>query len=241
MSSESLKVEHPYLPKELKLDHYVKNSKDTIEILATLSGVAAVILVVSWYITGFRTEPFCLKRRLTLCWFMLCGFIHTGLEGYFAIYHKTLAGHSTILGEAWKEYSRSDSRYLSSDTFVVCMETITAVVDGPLAFIAFVAFMTGSNYRYAWQLLLSLFQLYGDVLYFATEFKEGFIHSPTDVPLYFYFYFIFLNSLWIIIPLLLVVDACHHIANCQQVSDFIMISTIEKVKLATSNNHQKMH
>lgn len=102
MSSESVKVEHPYLPKELKLDHYVKNNKDTIQILATLSAVAAVILAVSWYITSFRKEPFCIKRRLTLCWFMLCAFIHTGLEGYFAVNHKTLAGHSTILGEACK-------------------------------------------------------------------------------------------------------------------------------------------
>lgn len=145
------------------------------------------------------------------------------------------------INNAFILYSKLNVFLFSSDTFVVCMESITAAIDGPLAFIAFVAFMRGSNYRYAWQLLLSLFQLYGDVLYFMTEFKEGFIHSPTDIPLYFYFYFIFLNSLWIIIPLLLIVDACHHIASCQQVSDFYHDEYNRKAKFSTSNSHLKEH
>ena len=34
------------------------------------------------------------------------------------------------LGQAWKEYAKSDSRYLTADPFVVCMESITAVSTG---------------------------------------------------------------------------------------------------------------
>jgi len=32
-----------------------------------------------------------------------------------------------LFGQLWKEYSLSDSRYLTQDAFVLCMETITAV------------------------------------------------------------------------------------------------------------------
>ena len=32
-----------------------------------------------------------------------------------------------LFGQMWKEYSLSDSRYLTSDPFVLCMESITAV------------------------------------------------------------------------------------------------------------------
>jgi cholestenol delta-isomerase len=32
-----------------------------------------------------------------------------------------------LFGQLWKEYAFSDSRYLTSDPFVLCMETVTAV------------------------------------------------------------------------------------------------------------------
>ena len=47
--------------------------------------------------------------------------------GYFAYNHTSMPGKQDILGQLWKEYSYSDSRYLTSDPFVLCMETITAV------------------------------------------------------------------------------------------------------------------
>jgi hypothetical protein len=47
--------------------------------------------------------------------------------GYFAYNHTRMAGMNDFFGQCWKEYSLSDSRYLTSDPFVLCMETITAV------------------------------------------------------------------------------------------------------------------
>ena len=35
-----------------------------------------------------------------------------------------------LFGQLWKEYALSDSRYLTSDPFVLCMETVTAVSFG---------------------------------------------------------------------------------------------------------------
>jgi len=38
----------------------------------------------------------------------------------------------SLFGQLWKEYSLSDSRYLTKDPFVLCMESITAVrLDDP--------------------------------------------------------------------------------------------------------------
>ncbi len=38
-----------------------------------------------------------------------------------------MPGMQDLFGQLWKEYAMSDSRYLTSDPFVLCMETVTAV------------------------------------------------------------------------------------------------------------------
>lgn len=47
--------------------------------------------------------------------------------GYFSYNHANMPGKQDFFGQLWKEYSFSDSRYLTSDPFVLCMETVTAV------------------------------------------------------------------------------------------------------------------
>ena len=47
--------------------------------------------------------------------------------GYFAFNHANMPGKQDLFGQLWKEYSFSDSRYLTSESFVLCMETVTAV------------------------------------------------------------------------------------------------------------------
>lgn len=55
------------------------------------------------------------------------GCIHLFFEGYFAYNFRRMGGMQDLFGQLWKEYSLSDSRYLTQDAFVLCMETITAV------------------------------------------------------------------------------------------------------------------
>ena len=47
--------------------------------------------------------------------------------GYFALNHKSMPSKQDLFGQLWKEYAFSDSRYMTSDPFVLCMETVTAV------------------------------------------------------------------------------------------------------------------
>ncbi|XP_076448551.1 3-beta-hydroxysteroid-Delta(8),Delta(7)-isomerase-like [Babylonia areolata] len=214
------KVNHPYYPRSLKLPHFKANDKDITELLSVFFSIVGIFIVVTWLVTGRAArKPLSLTRRLVVCWFVACGFIHTVLEGYFGYFHATLAGQMDFLAQLWKEYGKGDSRYISSDTFTVCMERITAIIDGPLAFLSAWAFLANSKHRYVLQLLLSLCQLYGDSLYFLTAIFEGFIHGEYLHPLYFWFYFVFLNSLWIIIPLLLIIDSYRHLSRCQAVFD----------------------
>lgn len=53
--------------------------------------------------------------------------IHLFFEGYFVINHYRMPRQQDLFGQLWKEYAYSDSRYLASDSFVLCMETVTAV------------------------------------------------------------------------------------------------------------------
>jgi hypothetical protein len=43
------------------------------------------------------------------------------------IHHNHMASAQDLFGQLWKEYALSDSRYMTSDTLVLCMETMTVV------------------------------------------------------------------------------------------------------------------
>ena len=53
------------------------------------------------------------------------------------------------------------------------MEAVTAFVEGPCCFLILYGMVHETSWRYTLQLMVSLGQLYGDVLYFGTCFLEG--------------------------------------------------------------------
>ncbi|XP_045164462.1 3-beta-hydroxysteroid-Delta(8),Delta(7)-isomerase-like [Mercenaria mercenaria] len=215
MSTDAVK--HPYFPRDTYLPHYKPNINTISELLGLFFGLVAVLIVILWLSTKRKSTGV----RIKICWFVSCGFIHTILEGYFGVYHATLAGEQTFLAQMWKEYGKGDSRYISGDVCMVAMESITAFVDGPLCFLTAAAFMfqQGARYRFVLQLAVSICQLYGDTLYFSTEILEGFKHSEMWHPLHFWFYFFFLNILWIIIPSINILDAFISLCRAQETAD----------------------
>jgi len=66
-------------------------------------------------------------EKAAIWWFVLSGAIHLFFEGYFSLNHFRMGPAQDLFGQLWKEYALSDSRYLTSDPFVLCMETVTAV------------------------------------------------------------------------------------------------------------------
>ncbi|XP_074063015.1 LOW QUALITY PROTEIN: 3-beta-hydroxysteroid-Delta(8),Delta(7)-isomerase [Macrotis lagotis] len=217
---------HPYWPRNLQLSDYVPNNRPVWQILTVFFSVSGLPLVATWLLSGqgrrgsgTPPSPLGLWRRLAICWFALCAFIHMVIEGWFSLYNQDIAKDQAFLSQLWKEYSKGDSRYILANNFVVCMETVTAWAWGPLSLWAVGAFLRQRPERFLLQLVISLGQLYGDVLYFLTEYRDGFQHGELGHPLYFWFYFIFLNALWIVVPSVLLLDAWHKLVCAQSLAD----------------------
>ncbi|KAJ8411983.1 hypothetical protein AAFF_G00142500 [Aldrovandia affinis] len=213
--------QHPFWPRDLSIPDYVPNDRSMTEILTFLFSVSGALLLGTWALTGQEVARGRLSaaRRLALCWFAVCGFIHGVIEGWFSLYYSSIASDQSFLSQLWKEYSKGDSRYIIADNFTVCMETVTAVMWGPLSVWTVLAFLYQRPNRFVLQLIVSLGQLYGAVLYFYTEHRDGYVHSQPGHPVYFWFYFIFMNLLWITIPLLLIHDAWNQLSAAQALSD----------------------
>lgn len=211
---------HPYWPRHLRLDNFVPNDLPTWHILAGLFSVSGVLVVTTWLLSGrAAVVPLGTWRRLSLCWFAVCAFIHLVIEGWFVLYHEVLLGDQAFLSQLWKEYSKGDSRYIIGDNFTVCMETITACLWGPLSLWVVIAFLRQQPLRFVLQLVVSVGQIYGDVLYFLTEHRDGFQHGEFGHPLYFWFYFVFLNALWLVLPAVFVLDSVKQLTHTQRTLD----------------------
>lgn len=222
---------HPYWPRHLQLENFVPNDRPTWHILASLFSVSGVLVTATWILSGHvAVVPLGTWRRLSMCWFAFCGFIHMVVEGWFSLYHKDLLGDQAFLSQVWKEYSKGDSRYLLNDNFVISMETITAFLWGPLSLWVVIAFLRQQSFRFVLQLVISMGQIYGDVLYFMTEYFDEFQHGEVGHPLYFWFYFVFLNTVWLVVPGILVFDSVRQLSQAQSMLDAKTARTKRKQK-----------
>ncbi|CAO2652667.1 Nn.00g009500.m01.CDS01 [Neocucurbitaria sp. VM-36] len=194
---------HPYYPMEVEIVGYLANKWGTLELLSMFSAGLAVIFSFTYAMVK-RLRPSASTGDLTtIMWFVMCGCIHSFFEGYFAYNFRTMAGMQDLFGQLWKEYSLSDSRYLTQDAFVLCMETVTAVFWGPGSFVTAYLISIDHPLRYSFQLIVSLGQFYGDVLYYATSLFDHYILNVSYTrpeAAYYWGYFVLMNAFWIVIP-----------------------------------------
>lgn len=94
-------VLHPYWPRDLLIPTYVANDRSMSEILVFLFSVSGVFLLVTWLITGQKgaTGRLGTWRRLAVCWFAVCGFIHGVIEGWFSLYYDIIPGDQSFLSQ----------------------------------------------------------------------------------------------------------------------------------------------
>lgn len=210
LADNLLGASHPYYPVGLQLPGYSPPLLPFKVVLAIFFSASAVLFLASWVLSG-RQRHLQTVDRVIFCWFALTGVIHFVVEGAvvaFADFYKSKS--SNILFEIWKEYCRADSRYASRDPFTICMEAVTAFVEGPLCFLIMYGMLNQKPWRFTLQFAVSLGQLYGDVLYFATSWYDGGGYARPEA-LYFWFYFIFVNSIWIVVPALVMWYSAGHI------------------------------
>ncbi len=187
---------HPFYPPSLPLANYHAMTIPAGAIFAVFG--ASVLLIVGVLVRLSSHLP--LASRIIATWLAVTGAIHLVIEGYVVVtpdYYQHPADN--YLSEAWKEYTKADSRYASRDSFVISMEAVTAFLVGPLCFVATHGILKNRPWRWVLSLVVSVCQVYGDVLYYGTCFLEGFVHSRPE-PLYFWVYFVLLNALWVVIP-----------------------------------------
>ncbi|OCK76156.1 EBDP4, emopamil-binding protein [Lepidopterella palustris CBS 459.81] len=209
-TNASILPAHPYYPVEVEIAGYLANHWDTMTLVSMFSAGCAAIFAVTYVIVRRIRSNISNSDMSTIMWFVLCGCIHLFFEGYYSYNFRRMGSMQDLFGELWKEYSLSDSRYQTQNSFVLCMETITAVCWGPLSFIVASMIATDHSLRYPLQAAVSLGQLYGDVLYYATSMFDHYIldlsYSRPEA-FYFWGYFVFMNIFWIVIPLILLYNS----------------------------------
>ena len=106
-------VLHPYWPRDLLIPNYVANDRSMSEILVFLFSVSGGFLLVTWLITG-ATGRLGTWRRLAVCWFAVCGFIHGVIEGWFSLYYDIIPGDQSFLSQLC-EYKQEKHVFLKSN------------------------------------------------------------------------------------------------------------------------------
>jgi len=237
---------HPFYPLGLELIGYLANDKGTVTLLGIAAAGLLVICAVTWVGVSRHSPRVRNLDKLATLWFMCTGVIHLFFEGYFSLNHTRMLPASDLFGQMWKEYAYSDSRYLTSDPFVLCMETVTAFAWGPLSFYVVYLIVTRNSLRYPLQAVVSLGQIYGDVLYYATSLFDHYHKNVTycrPEAYYFWFYFFFMNFIWMVIPGMLLYQSIQNTSQAFKALDR-MSTTLQgngAVKKPQANGHTKKH
>ncbi|KAF4974458.1 hypothetical protein FZEAL_8629 [Fusarium zealandicum] len=219
---------HPFSPLSVVLSSYEANSMAPLPLVSCFAAGCIVIFLTTLLLVNLTRPSLSRAETLTTMWFALCGCIHLFFEGYFSYNSMDMASQMDIFGQLWKEYSLSDSRYLTQDSFIVCMETVTAVFWGPMSFVCAWCIVREHPLRHPLQIIISLGQIYGDVLYLGTctysSVVFDIVHCRPE-RFYFWVYYFFCNFIWIVIPMVLLVGSVRETARV-----FAKVQAAEKRK-----------
>ncbi|XP_077608772.1 emopamil-binding protein-like [Crocuta crocuta] len=127
------------------------------------------------------------------------------LEGPFVYlsFVGNIADSEGLIASLWKEYGKADARWLYFDPTIVSLEILTVVLDGSLALVLIYAIVKEKYYRHFIQITLCVCELYGGWMTFFPDWLMGSPNLNTDSWLYFGVYLVFFNSVWVLIPGLL--------------------------------------
>uniref|UniRef100_A0A671G4G4 EXPERA domain-containing protein n=1 Tax=Rhinolophus ferrumequinum TaxID=59479 RepID=A0A671G4G4_RHIFE len=98
---------------------------------------------------------------------------------------------------------QADARWLNFDPTIVSLEILTVVLDGFLALVLIYAIVKEKYYRHFIQITLCVCELYGGWMTFSPDWLMGSPNLNTNSWLYFWVYLVFFNSVWVLIPGLL--------------------------------------
>ncbi|KAH8890927.1 EBP-domain-containing protein [Thozetella sp. PMI_491] len=221
---------HPYYPLHVQVPNYVPNTAPIYLLLASFGTTIAIVVYTSLVLAKKYNANLRVWDQAVLCWFVLCGFLHCVFEGYFVLNSASIPASQTLFSQLWKEYSLSDSRYITSDPFMLCIESITVLVWGPLSIATAFSIAMGSNLRHVLQITVSIGHLYGVALYYGTCSFEyhlrGNSHSRPEF-LYYWIYYVAFNMPWVIVPTVLISQSAKSIKKVFGAIQWIADKTAE--------------
>ncbi|KAI1368459.1 Emopamil binding protein-domain-containing protein [Xylaria arbuscula] len=213
---------HPYHPLGVDIPAYAANEAPVPVLLAALAGTLAFAVLSAALVARKLNPRLSVSGLAVFCWFTMNACLHCVFEGYFVLNHATVASSQSLLAQLWKEYALSDSRYLTSDFFMLSVESITVFFWGPLCLANAIATARNSPSRHALRIIACVAHLYGVALYYATSQCEfyftGRSHSRPEF-VYFWVYYVGFNLPWAIVPAFLLLDSVKTVTRALRALD----------------------
>ncbi|KAI0816292.1 Emopamil binding protein-domain-containing protein [Xylaria sp. FL0064] len=213
---------HPYHPLGVDIPAYGANEAPVPVLLAALAGTLGFTVLAAALVARKLNPRLGASGLAVFCWFLMNACLHCVFEGYFVLNHATVASSQSLLAQLWKEYALSDSRYLTSDSFMLSVESITVFIWGPLCLANAIATARNSPWRHALRIIACVAHLYGVALYYATSHCEfyftGRSHSRPEF-VYFWVYYVGFNLPWAIVPGFLLLDSAKTVTRAMRALD----------------------
>ena len=155
-----------------------------------------------------ETKPLHFHELLVVGWYMIDALTHLTIEFAYVVLALTSTAEKTdsFMGWLWREYSRADARWMVRDPNVISIEILTVCL-GLLCLLQVGAVLCRTKWRHPLQIVICTAELYGGWMTFCTEWVDGSPNLNGRDPILFWIYLVFMNGLWVVIPLLLLWDS----------------------------------
>lgn len=152
-------------------------------------------------------------KRLFSVWFLYCIPIHGhGLIPMIrAEQMSNMAAYPDMYFGAYPDYCRADPRYCAQNALVMTLQGGTALFTGPLCAISAWGMLKDRPWRYLVGSMTAAIQGFGTLLFFL-ELSHGPTAIPSDNAFDFYFAFLFMNSMWLVFPILFISAALRQLS-----------------------------
>jgi len=188
----------------------------TLTSAVSLAGVAAVAVLSSACANILLPKNTRWQDRYTFIWLAFDALIHFVFEGsflYLSTFGRSVNTSTGCFAELWKEYTLADARWGIADPAVVSLEILTVLGVGPLCCYVLTQIVKNDPARHYWIIVLCTAELYGGWMTFCPEWLTGSPSLNVSNPLYLWVYLLFMNLVWVVIPLWLMWDSYGHITR----------------------------
>ncbi|KJA24347.1 hypothetical protein HYPSUDRAFT_38777 [Hypholoma sublateritium FD-334 SS-4] len=182
----------------------------------SLAGVAGVGFLAYLGANKFLPKNARWQDRFTFIWLAFDAMIHFSFEGSFlwlSVFGRQVNTSTGPFAEMWREYAAADFRWGTADPTVVSLEILTVLGAGPMCCYILKQLAGDDPARHYWIIVLSTAELYGGWMTFCPEWLTGSPNLNTSNVLHLWVYLVFMNIIWVGVPLWLMYDSYAHVAS----------------------------